>query len=118
MLKQRARVKLAELAARPEPVATTRFNVAELLVGVARSRNPAAEETVVGGLLMGLEILEFDEQASRLFGKITAHLQTLGKPAGDMDVLIAATALAEGHSLVTRNAILFKNIPELRIEEY
>jgi len=118
MLKQRARVKLAELAARPEPVATTRFNVAELLVGVARSRDPVAEDRAVEGLLMGLEILEFDDKTARLFREITAHLQTLGKPAGDMDVLIAATALAEGHSLVTRNAIHFKNIPELRIEEY
>jgi tRNA(fMet)-specific endonuclease VapC len=56
--------------------------------------------------------------AARLFGQITAYLQTIGKPAGDMDVLIAATAMVSNHILITRNSKHFMNIPELMVEEY
>lgn len=35
-----------------------------------------------------------------------------------MDVLIAATAMAAGHCLVTRNPAHFKSIPELAVETY
>ncbi|HEX7551608.1 MAG TPA: type II toxin-antitoxin system VapC family toxin [Candidatus Methylomirabilis sp.] len=48
-----------------------------------------------------------------MFARITALLQQQGKPAGDMDVLIAATALVAGESLVTANPTHFRNIPGL-----
>jgi len=35
-----------------------------------------------------------------------------------MDVLIAATAMAAGHNLVTRNPSHFADIPHLRVEAY
>lgn len=56
--------------------------------------------------------------AARVFGFITGFLQQIGKPAGDMDVLIAATALVYGHPLVTRNRRHFRHIPHLVVEEY
>ena len=115
--KDRASRKIEELAARGESLATTRFNLAELYVGLARSNRPAEDEKAVVALLQDVEILDFDDTAARLFGSITGLLQQRGTPAGDMDVLIAATALAHGHSLVTRNARHFRHIPDLA-EEY
>jgi predicted nucleic acid-binding protein len=44
--------------------------------------------------------------------------QELGRPAGDMDVLIAATALTAGQVLVSDNASHFADIPELLVETY
>lgn len=114
----RAFRKVEELAGRGETLATTRFNVAELYVGVARAGNANAERRAVQALLEDLEILEFGDPAARLFGQITAHLQAIGRPAGDMDVLIAATAMAAGHCLVTRNVPHFANIPALAAESY
>lgn len=114
----RAFRKLKELTDRGETLVTTRFNVAELYVGVARSGDPQREERAVRGLLGDLGLLEFDERAARLFGHITAHLYTIGRPTGDMDVLIAAAAMAGGHSVVTRDASHFTNIPELATETY
>ena len=35
-----------------------------------------------------------------------------------MDVLIAATAMAYGHTLITRNPKHFRHIPHLIVEEY
>ncbi|MBN1675906.1 MAG: type II toxin-antitoxin system VapC family toxin [Kiritimatiellae bacterium] len=114
----RAEAMLRELAQRGEPLFTTRFNVAELYVGVYRSDDRAEEERKVQALLSGLGVLEFGEAEARLFGRITAALQEIGRPAGDMDVLIAAVAFANGHSLVTQNPSHFEDIPGLIVEGY
>lgn len=117
-LKKRAVAKLRELITRGENLVTTRFNVAELYIGISRSDNPKTEERTVRKLLSDLSILEFDDKSAQLFGQITAYLQELGRPAGDMDVLIASTAMAAGHSIVTRNISHFTHIPQLITEEY
>lgn len=118
-LRTRAFKKLAELAVGPEPLATTRFCVAELYVGIARCERPKAEERAVKSVLEGLVILDFDDRAARLFAQITAELQVKGRPIGDMDVLIAATAMAAGHyRLVTKDTSHFTSIPQLDVEGY
>lgn len=116
--KDRASRKIEELAARGESLATTRFNLAELYVGLARSNRPDEDEKAIEALLQDVEILDFNDAAARLFGSITGFLQQRGTPAGDMDVLIAATALAYGHPLITRNTRHFRHIPDLPVEEY
>lgn len=116
--RQRAVGKIRELAERGEELATTRFNLAELYVGVARSRHPEEEENAIRICLSEFAILDFNDAAARLFGSITGFLQQIGKPAGDMDVLIAATAMVHGHSLITRNPRHFRHIPSLTVEDY
>ena len=110
--------KIEGLAERGEELAITRFNIAELYVGIARSRHPYEEEKAIRACLSELVILEFNDAAARLFGSITGYLQQIGKPAGDMDVLIAATAMAHGHPLITRNPRHFQHIPHLNVEKY
>lgn len=114
----RAATKLRALIARGDGIVTTRFNVAELFVGVYRSRNPEVETNTVEALLSGVGILEFGHREARLFGQLTAHLQKLGRPTGDMDVLIASTVLTAGHVLVTDNRSHFADIRELVVETY
>ena len=87
-------------------------------MGVERSDDPPWEERAIQAVVGDFGVLDFDDRAARLFGQITAHLQRIGKPAGDMDVLIAATAMAAGHCLVTRNQAHFKGIPELAVQTY
>jgi tRNA(fMet)-specific endonuclease VapC len=110
--------KIADLAGKGQTLATTRFNVAELYVGVARSKRPQEDERAVIALLSEFEILEFNDAAARVFGSVTGFLQRIGRPAGDMDVLIAATAMVHGHSLITRNPKHFRDIPALIVEDY
>ena len=116
--REKALAKIDQLTGDGEALYTTRFNLAELYVGIARSKSPKAEEKLIGNLLKFIKVLEFDERSARLFGQITAYLQMLGKPVGDMDVLIAATSLASTQKLITRNSRHFKNIPQLTVEEY
>lgn len=116
--RRRATGMLREMLSRGEHLTTSRFNVAELLVGVYRSDDPERELRSVDALLQNLTVLEFGPEAARLFARITALLQQQGKPAGDMDVLIAATALAAGESLITANPTHFRNIPGLTVHTY
>ncbi len=116
--RERAIRKIEELAGKGDSLATTRFNLAELYVGVARSQCPEEDEKAIRSLLSEFEILEFNDAAARVFGSITGFLQRIGKPAGDMDVLIAATAIVHGHALITRNSRHFRYIPRLMVEEY
>jgi predicted nucleic acid-binding protein len=83
--RRRATDKLRQMLARGEHLSTSRFNVAELLVGVYRSEDPGRELQSVDALLQNITVLEFTPEAARLFGRITALLQQQGRPAGDMD---------------------------------
>lgn len=116
--KEQAIRKIAELTAQGQTIVTTRFNVAELYVGMSRCGHPEEDEKAVQTLLSRFEILEFTDAAARLFAFSTRFLQQIGKPAGTMDVLIAATAMAYGHTLITRNTQHFRHIPLLAVEEY
>ena len=67
-----------------EMLCTTRFNEAELLVGVQRAPEPPAELAKVRTVLSGLVMLDFNAGAARLFAAMKAHLFDVGRPAGDM----------------------------------
>jgi len=110
--------KLRELVNRGEGLVTTRFNLAELYVGGEGPGDPQREEAAIQAVVGDFGVLDFDDRAARLFGQIAAHLQRVGKPAGHMDLLIAAAAMAAGHCLVTRNRAHFKRIPELAVQTY
>lgn len=115
---RRASKKLTELVVRGETVATTRFSVAELYVGVQLARDPERELESVRRIIANLEILPFDDRSAWLFGEFTARLRRMGRPTGDMDVMIAASTVAFNHILVTRNPSHFAGIPDLTVESY
>jgi predicted nucleic acid-binding protein len=116
---QRALAKLDELQARREALATTRFTVAELYVGIELSDHAERDQLGVDSLLGELEILDFRDHSPKLFAQIRAHQRRQGRIAADMDTLIAATSLASGHALlVTRNPSDFSGIPDLIVEGY
>lgn len=116
---QQAIQKLDELHVRGERLATTRFTVAELYVGLELSDNPSRDEAAVETLLGDLEILDFQGLSARVFARIRAEHRLAGRIAGDMDTLIAATSLAGGHALlVTRKASDFLGVPDLVVESY
>jgi tRNA(fMet)-specific endonuclease VapC len=114
----RAMAALAPLTAAGQMLCTTRLNVAELWVGVERSKDRSLELSKVEAVLKGVPVLELDEAAARLFGVLQAHVLNIGRPAGDIDALIAAVAMANGQPLVTRNAAHFSNFPGLVVHSY
>jgi tRNA(fMet)-specific endonuclease VapC len=115
---RRALAKVAEECRAGRPLCTTRLNVAELYLGIEKSREPALEAARVARILADIPVLEFDDHAARWFARITAELERAGRPSGDMDVLIAAVAAANGQSLMTRNVRHFEHMPGVAIVGY
>ena len=66
-----------------------------------RSNSPADNETILKDFLTGVTILGIDEEVCIIFGREMARLRQAGMAVGDMDVLIAATALRHGLTLLT-----------------
>jgi hypothetical protein len=54
-------------------------------------------------------ILHFDQDAARRYGAVLSKRKAAGRPIAEMDALIAATALANGATLATRNISDFEN---------
>lgn len=90
-----------------------------MISGNGTSDNPQKDRADVDLLLAELEIVHFVEPAFRLFAQLRAEQQRSGRMLGDMDTLIAATSLANGHALlVTRNPSHFAGIGALTVESY
>jgi predicted nucleic acid-binding protein len=73
------------------------------------------------GLMEMLDLVETHDvtrEISRRFGELRAARLDAGQAAPEMDLLIAATALVHGHTLVTHNLKDFANIPDLSIEDW
>ena len=75
--------------------------MAELYEGVFRSTKPAGNETILKDFLTGVTVLGIDEEVCIIFGREMARLRQVGMTVGDMDLLIAATALRHDLTLLT-----------------
>jgi tRNA(fMet)-specific endonuclease VapC len=65
-----------------------------------------------------LEILPVGLEEALLAGDILAHLRAIGRPIDVEDVLIGATALRKGFTVVTNNIKHFRQIPNLKVEDW
>ena len=92
--------------------------VAELWFGAERSANPDRECAIVGEFVQAFEIRPFDAAAAREYGRIRQLLGSKGAVIGDRDMMIAASVLASGATLVTNNVSEFARVPGLRIESW
>lgn len=89
----------------------------ELLYGL-ELRPSLKWSTSVRGLIAQFQVLAFDEQSAHHAAKIRAKLKLQGAPIGHYDVLIAATALANGLTLVTHNTREFSRVEGLVVEDW
>ena len=97
----------------PSEVYTTVISQAEILFGVellpaGKLRDALAASTEkmftedYGG-----RILQFDEDAARLFAQVAAQRQAIGRPISQFDAMIAAIARVHNATLVTRDVADF-----------
>lgn len=89
---------------------------AEMFYGAAKSQRPEATRQLQEAFFRRFISYDFDDIAAREYAVIRAHLESMGLPIGPNDVLIAAIALANDLTLVTRNLGEFTRVPHLRIE--
>ncbi len=100
-----------------ETFSISAVTASELLHGVHRvgAAKRATTEAFVEGLLQHLPVLPFDLIAARIHARLWATLLSQGQQVGERDLLIAATALAHGNTVVTRDERSFPRIPGLEI---
>jgi tRNA(fMet)-specific endonuclease VapC len=90
---------------------------AELRYGAARRPEATKLHLLVEEFLLRLTILPWDSKAAQEYALLRAALERSGKPVGNLDLMIAAHALATGAILVT-NDLVFSRIKNLKIENW
>jgi predicted nucleic acid-binding protein len=108
--------RLADYA--EEEFAISAITASELLHGVHRATTPARRsqrEAFVEGLLSRLPVVSFDLVTARIHARLSAELAAKGTLVGPHDLLIAATAMAKGHKVASRDERSFPNIPGLSL---
>lgn len=103
------------LAVPPSEVALPAVAAYEVWVGVLGSQNAQRRQAEYERFLSVIEVLPFDAAAGRRAAELRVALERKGEAIGPMDTLIAATALAHGATLVTRNVREFERVPGLTV---
>jgi tRNA(fMet)-specific endonuclease VapC len=100
-------------------IAMAAITAAELLHGVHRlriSKRKTRAEAVVEVLLSSMPVIPFDLVCARAHARLGAELARRGVTVGTQNLMIGATALARGFSVLTRDQRSFPRIPGLEVE--
>ena len=94
-------------------VGVTVITETELRFGVARKPEAARLKIAVEEFLLRVEVLPWDSEAAKTYALIRTAVARDGKPMGNLDMMIAAQALAEGVVLVTHDRV-FRRVKGLK----
>ncbi len=90
---------------------------AELRFGVARLPEATKLKTVVEEFLLRVEVLPWNSEAAQHYARIRSALEKQGEPMGNLDMMIAAQALAVDAVLVTHDRV-FRRVKGLKVEDW
>ncbi len=99
----------------PQGLAVSAVTIGELFEGAYRRPN---SETVMASyrtILEGYRVLPVTEEIAVLFARVRSELRAQGNLIPDLDLLIAATAIAHDLTLLTRNRRYFERVPGLAL---
>lgn len=116
--KGRGKVAGRVLETPPQEIGLPSVVLYELEVGAAKSRRSEAARREIEELTAVATVLPFGRGEARVAARIRSDLEAQGRPIGPHDVLIAATALARGATLVTRNTGEFERVADLRVVDW
>lgn len=93
------------------------ITVSELLHGVHRAQGAirSRRRAFVEHVLAGIEAIPITDPIARVHADIWADLSSRGQPIAAHDLWIAATAVAHGLGVATRNARHFTPVEGLRV---
>jgi tRNA(fMet)-specific endonuclease VapC len=93
---------------------TSSIAVSQLLLAARRSRSPKLMQDVIR-LVAAVKVASFDMLAAQTFAKFRA---TVAPVVDTDDVMIAAIAVTNDFTLVTRRPSDFARYPNLRVEDW
>jgi len=119
-LMKKGNKKLIDKISRQEygALAISSITLAELEYGAANSSNPETNRSVFLGTLSAIDVLHFDDNCAYEYGLIRQKLKVKGTPIGPMDMLIAATAVANNLIMVTNNVKEFIQVEGLKVQDW
>jgi tRNA(fMet)-specific endonuclease VapC len=85
--------------------------------GVARLPQATKVAIVVEEFLLRVEVLPWDSPAARQYARLRAALEEHGEPMGNLDLMIAAEALAVDAILVSNDRV-FRRVKGLKVEDW
>ena len=91
---------------------------AELIYGAMKSQKVEQNIEKLEQFFKQFSSLPFDDDSSKIYGKVRANLEKLGNIIGPNDLLIASVALANDMTLVTNNIGEFERVEELNIVDW
>jgi predicted nucleic acid-binding protein len=107
------------LAKHSGELAVSAVSVGEIVFGARRL--PGGEryfDYLTGVVLPHISVLPVDVVVALRYGELRAALESRGRPRADLDLLIGATALAHGLTLVTGNHRHFAGMPDLVVVDW
>ena len=107
--------KIAEVGG--ASVCTSVIVACEVHYGLAKRASPRLTERMIA-ILEALDILNLPDGIETHYGRIRTHLDSIGRPMGPNDLLIAAHARTAGLVVVTGNVREFRRVPDLRVENW
>ena len=112
--------RLAERLRKLEPSRSAVCSVVrgELLFGAHNSEKMESNLRTQRDFVAPYQTLPFDDDAAEQYGILRADLRRRGTTMGGNDMMIAAVALANDRTLVTRNRSEFERIRGLRVEAW
>lgn len=98
-------------------VAVSTVTEAELRFGVAKKPEAKGLATAVEEFLLRVDILPWDSEAAKNYAAIRVAAERAGRPMGNLDMMIAAHAVAAEAVLVTHDAV-FRRVKGLELEDW
>jgi tRNA(fMet)-specific endonuclease VapC len=90
---------------------------AELRFGVARKPGASRLAAAVEEFLLRVDILAWDSPAAKSYAALRSAVELAGRPMGNLDMMIAAQALAAAAVLVTHDHV-FRHVKHLPLEDW
>jgi tRNA(fMet)-specific endonuclease VapC len=103
-----------------DDVAIAAITAAELLVGVELSEGKSRERrrAFVEDVLRTIPIETYDLDVARAHASLLVHTRRSGRPRGAHDLLIAATTLTHGRTVVSADPAGFVDLPGLALRRF
>jgi tRNA(fMet)-specific endonuclease VapC len=121
VLKKRPSPRLIERLAKTARASQFTSCICVLELRYGTQRRPDHElfwQRIRAELLSRISVLGLNETVAVVAGDLLALLERRGETIGLADVLIAATALANGLTVVTANTRQFRRVPDLKVENW
>jgi tRNA(fMet)-specific endonuclease VapC len=106
-----------DLIADDDDTAIAAVTVAELLVGVwlATGRRRAARQAFADAVVSAIPTIAYDVRVAQAHAQLLAAARQSGRPRGAHDLIIAATAIASGRTVVTADPTGFEGLPGVEL---